>query len=227
MIEFTNVNKKYQNGVTGLHNITLNIEDGEFVFIVGSSGSGKSTFLKMINRQERATSGRIVVNGTDVTRLSRFQTHKLRRKVGVVFQDFKLLPNLTVYQNVAFALEAMGLSTAEVRKKSMQVINQVGLGHKVLVYPNQLSGGEQQRVAIARAIANNPDVIVADEPTGNLDPDNSQQIMAILRQLNKDGKTVLMATHNYDLIYERDCRVISIDRGTISKDEVMGYYEIK
>jgi len=225
MIEFTNVTKKYPNGVIGLRNVNLKIEQGEFVFVIGLSGAGKSSSLKLITRQEGVTSGEIIVDGINITKLNRFTLHKLRRRIGVIYQDFKLLPKLTVYQNVAFALEAIGLPTREVRKKAMYAISLVGLGEKILAYPNQLSGGEQQRVSIARAIANNPDIIIADEPTGNLDPENSRQIMSILRKLNQDGKTIIMATHNYNLIFEKDCRVIKIDQGKIDRDEVKGYYE--
>jgi len=225
MIQFTNVSKMYPNGVMGLHNINLSVEDGEFIFVTGASGAGKSSFLKLMSRQENATSGELVINGTNITKLNRFKLHKLRRKIGVIYQDFKLLPRLTVYQNVAFALEAIGLPTRDVRKKAMYALSLVGLSEKILSYPNQLSGGEQQRVAIARAIANNPDVVIADEPTGNLDPENSKQIMSILKKLNKEGKTIIMATHNYDLIFDKDCRVLKIDQGTIDRDEVMGYYE--
>jgi len=225
MIEFTNVSKKYPNGVTGLHNVNLSIDNGEFVFIIGQSGAGKSSFLKLISRQEKLTSGELVVNGTNVAKLNRFNVYGFRRKIGVIYQDFKLLPKLTVYQNVAFALEAVGLPEREVRQKAMRAISLVGLGEYMLTYPNQLSGGEQQRVAIARAIANEPEIIIADEPTGNLDPENSQQIMTILKKLNKAGKTIVMATHNYDLIDGEDCRVIKVDQGIIDRNEVMGYYE--
>ena len=224
MIEFTNVSKRYPNGVTGIHNLNLTIKRGEFVFIVGRSGAGKSSFLKMISLQEKVSNGKLTIEKNDVASVSRFKSHLYRRKIGVIFQDFKLLPKLTVYQNVAFALESVGLSTKEVRKKAMKVIYLVGLGNKVLSYPNQLSGGEQQRVAIARAIANNPDIIVADEPTGNLDPENSFQVLSILKKLNEEGKTIIMATHNYDLIFDTGCRVIRIDHGTVVQDEVMGYF---
>ena len=227
MIEFMNVSKRYPNGVTGIHNLNLNIDRGEFVFVIGPSGAGKSSFLKMISLQEKVSGGRLIVDQQDITEIKRSKEHLVRRKIGVVFQDFKLLPKLTVYQNVAFALEAVGLSSQEVRRRAMRVIYLVGLGSKVLSYPNQLSGGEQQRVAIARAIANDPDVIIADEPTGNLDPENSFQVLTILKKLNEEGKTIIMATHNYDLIFERDCRVIRIDHGTVVKDEVMGYHAIK
>lgn len=225
MIEFINVNKKYANGVIGLHNININIESGEFVFVIGPSGAGKSSFLKMINRQEQATGGQIIVNGHDVTKLSRFKVPKLRREIGVVFQDFKLLQKLTVYQNVAFALEAIGLPANEVREKAIKAIELVGLKSKMRFYPNQLSGGEQQRIAIARAIANNPAIIIADEPTGNLDPENSEQIVSILKKLNSEGKTIIMATHDHELIFELDCRVLTVDHGTIFSDEVKGYYD--
>ena len=193
MIEFTNVSKKYANGVIGLHNINIQIESGEFLFVIGPSGAGKSSLLKMINRQEKATGGELIVKGVNVTKLNRFKVPKLRRQIGVVFQDFKLLQKMTVYQNVAFALEAIGLPGKEVKEKAIKAIELVGLKNKMRFYPNQLSGGEQQRVAIARAIANNPDIIIADEPTGNLDPENSTQIVNILKKLNKEGKTIIMA----------------------------------
>lgn len=222
MIEFINISKKYANGVMGLHNINIKIEAGEFVFIIGPSGAGKSSFLKMINRQEKSTSGQIMINGKDITKMGRFKVPKLRRHIGVVFQDFKLLNKMTVYQNIAFALEAIGLSDKEVRQKTLEAIELVGLTDKLSFYPNQLSGGEQQRVAIARAIANNPEIIIADEPTGNLDPENSTQIVEILKRLNKAGKTIIMATHDHELIFEHDCRVLTIDHGTIFNDEVRG-----
>lgn len=203
MIEFTNVSKKYANGVIGLHNINIQIESGEFLFVIGPSGAGKSSLLKMINRQEKATGGELIVKGVNVTKLNRFKVPKLRRQIGVVFQDFKLLQKMTVYQNVAFALEAIGLPGKEVKEKAIKAIELVGLKNKMRFYPNQLSGGEQQRVAIARAIANNPDIIIADEPTGNLDPENSTQIVNILKKLNKEGKTIIMATHDHELIFEK------------------------
>ncbi len=224
MIEFINVNKKYVNGVIGLHNINIRIEDGEFLFIIGPSGAGKSTFLKMINRQEKATEGSIVVNNHELTKLKFTQVPKLRREIGVVFQDFKLLNKMTVYQNVAFVLEVIGLPTEQVRQNAIKALARVGLKDKMRYYPNQLSGGEQQRVAIARAIANDPQIIIADEPTGNLDPKTSEQIMDILKQLNDEGKTIIMATHEHRLIFEQNCRVLTIDHGTIFNDEVRGYY---
>ena len=224
MIEFINVSKKYANGVIGLHNINIQIGSGEFLFVIGPSGAGKSSLLKMINRQEKATGGQLVVKGVDITQMSRFKVPQLRRQIGVVFQDFKLLQKMTVYQNVAFALEAIGLPSNEVREKAVAAIELVGLKNKMRFYPNQLSGGQQQRVAIARAIANNPDIIIADEPTGNLDPHNSEQIVNILKKLNAEGKTIIMATHDHELIFEQDCRVITIDHGTIFSDEVRGYY---
>ncbi|MCL1950919.1 MAG: cell division ATP-binding protein FtsE [Turicibacter sp.] len=225
MIEFINVSKRYPNGVAGLRNMNLRVENGEFVFVIGQSGEGKSTLLKLMTRQEIATSGKVIIDDEDIMKISKFKVHLLRRKVGVVFQDFKLLPKMTVFENVAFALEAIGLADSQVKEKTLRVLEMVGLSEKINDYPNQLSGGEQQRVAIARAIANDPPIIIADEPTGNLDPENSSQIMDILRRLNSEGKTIIMATHNYDLIYEKDCRVIQIKQGTIHQDEVRGYYE--
>ena len=220
MIEFINVNKKYANGVLGLQNINTQIEQGEFVFVIGPSGAGKSSFLKMINRQEKASSGQVQVNDANITKMSRRKVSKLRRSMGVIFQDFKLLQKMTVYQNVAFALEVIGLPQKEVREKTIQALEMVGLKEKIKFYPNQLSGGEQQRIAIARAIANNPNIIIADEPTGNLDPENSEQIVSILKELNKQGKTIIMATHDHELIFDNGCRILTIDHGTIFKDEV-------
>ncbi len=231
MIEFINVNKKYANGVLGLQNINTTIEQGEFIFVIGPSGAGKSSFLKMINRQEKASQGQIQVNGKNVTKLSRRKISLLRRSIGVIFQDFKLLQKMTVYQNVAFVLEVIGLPKKEVKEKTIQALKEVkektiqalemvGLSEKLKFYPNQLSGGEQQRVAIARAIANNPNIIIADEPTGNLDPENSEQIVGILKELNSRGKTIIMATHDHELIFSSGCRVLTIDHGTICKDEV-------
>lgn len=227
MIEFNNVSKKYAHQVTGLQEINVNIKEGEFVFVIGPSGAGKSTFLKMINRQERASKGSVKVNGRELTKMSLYRIPKLRREVGVVFQDFKLLEKKTVYQNVAFALEVLGLSAKDVRKQTLEALRLVGLEDKVRSYPNQLSGGEQQRVAIARAIANQPKIIVADEPTGNLDPETSKQILAILKRLNKEGKTIIMATHDHELIFEDGCRVLTVDRGTICKDEERGKVNIE
>lgn len=220
MIEFINVNKKYANGVLGLQNINTQIQQGEFVFVIGPSGAGKSSFLKMINRQEKASSGQVQVNDLNISKMSRGKVSKLRRSIGVIFQDFKLLQKMTVYQNVAFALEVIGLPQKEVTEKTIQALEMVGLKEKIKFYPNQLSGGEQQRIAIARAIANNPNIIIADEPTGNLDPENSAQIVSILKELNKQGKTIIMATHDHELIFESGCRVLTIDHGTIFKDEV-------
>ena len=227
MIEFINVSKNYAHQVTGLNDINIKINEGEFVFIIGPSGAGKSTFLKMINRQERASKGQIIVNGREITKMFRYRIPKLRREVGVVFQDFKLLEKKTVYQNVAFALEVLGLSAKEVRQKTVEALKLVGLEEKLRSYPNQLSGGEQQRVAIARAIVNNPKIIVADEPTGNLDPENSEQIISILRRLNKEGKTIIMATHDHELIFDKGCRVLTVDHGTICKDEERGVVNLE
>ena len=223
MIEFTNVSKKYANGVIGLHNINIQIESGEFLFVIGPSGAGKSSFLKMINCQEKATGGEIKVNGIEITRLSRFKIPKLRRQIGVVFQDFKLLKKMTVYQNVAFALEAIGLPKEEVRQKALDALTLVGLEGKLLFYPNQLSGGEQQRVALARALVNNPSMIIADEPTGNLDPDTAWEIMTLLNEINMRGTTVVVATHAKDIVDKMNKRVIEIQSGNIIRDEKGGY----
>lgn len=220
MIEFVNVNKKYANGVLGLQNINTQIEQGEFVFVIGPSGAGKSSFLKMINRQEKASQGQILINGENITKMRRGKVSKLRRSIGVIFQDFKLLHKMTVYQNVSFALEMIGLPQKEVREKTIHALEMVGLKEKIKFYPNQLSGGEQQRVAIARAIANNPNIILADEPTGNLDNETSEQIVSILKELNQQGKTIIMATHDHELIFNQGCRILTVNHGTICKDEV-------
>ena len=220
MIEFVNVNKKYANGVLGLQNINTQIEQGEFVFVIGPSGAGKSSFVKMINRQEKASQGQILINGENITKMRRGKVSKLRRSIGVIFQDFKLLHKMTVYQNVSFALEMIGLPQKEVREKTIHALEMVGLKEKIKFYPNQLSGGEQQRVAIARAIANNPNIILADEPTGNLDNETSEQIVSILKELNQQGKTIIMATHDHELIFNQGCRILTVNHGTICKDEV-------
>lgn len=224
MIEMKDVYKKYPNGVIASNGISVKINKGEFVYVVGPSGAGKSTFIKLMYREERATSGSIIVNDTDVTALRDQKVPLLRRQLGVVFQDFKLLPRLTVYENIAFALEVIEEQPTIVKERVMQVIAKVGLAKKAQHFPHELSGGEQQRVAIARAIVNKPAVVIADEPTGNLDPDTAWGIMDIFHDINQDGTTIVMATHNKDIVNSLRRRVIAIDGGEIVRDEYGGDY---
>lgn len=224
MIEMMNVSKKYPNGITAINNLSVQIDSGEFVYIVGPSGAGKSTFIKMMYREEQASSGRIKVGKYDLMKIKHRDIPFLRRYVGVVFQDFKLLPRLTVFENIAYAMEVIEKSPKEIERRVNEVLELVGLKHKVRMFPNELSGGEQQRVAIARAIVNTPGVLIADEPTGNLDPDTSMEIMEILQQINAQGTTVLMATHNSHIVNEMKHRVIAIENGRIVRDQQEGEY---
>ncbi len=224
MIEFSNVTKRYDNGVMALNNVNIKIEKGEFVFIVGPSGAGKSTFIKSILKEVNVTTGKIWVDDVNITRLHRRRVPYLRRKVGVVFQDFRLLPNKTVYENIAFAMEILGTPQRTIRKQVPMILSLVGLSGKGNVYPNQLSGGEQQRVSIARAMINNPPILIADEPTGNLDPDTSWEIMKILRTINRRGTTILMATHDKEIVDIMKKRVIALERGEIARDDKVGVY---
>ena len=220
LINLKGVNKKYKNGVTAIYDLDLKIRKGEFVFIIGGSGSGKSTLIKMLYREERPTKGQILVAGVDVARLWNSRVYKLRRRLGIVFQDYRLLPKLTVYENVAFALEVIGDKSKDIRVKTLRALELVGLKGKVRNYPDQLSGGEQQRVAIARAIVNNPKLILCDEPTGNLDPNLSLEIVKVLDEINKTtGTTVIMATHDEKIVNKFKKRVIAIKQGRIVKDE--------
>ena len=226
LIEFRNVYKRYQNGVSALCDVNLEISKGEFVFIIGESGSGKSTIIKLLYRQERPTSGEVYVGGINVARLRNGKVYKLRRKLGVVFQDYKLLPKLTVYENVAFALEIYGLKKSEVRKRTLEAIEQVGLKDKLRSFPDELSGGEQQRVSIARAIVNNPKVLICDEPTGNLDPKTSMEVMKVIESINNDlGTTVIMATHDEKIVNRMKKRVIVMDKGLVADDTMKGKYK--
>jgi len=226
LIEVKNVHKRYNNGVTALCDVSLEISKGEFVFIIGASGSGKSTFIKLLYRQEKPTKGDVFVGGINVSKLKNRKVYKLRRKLGIVFQDYKLLPKMTVYENVAFALEVYGLKEGEIRKRTLKAIEQVGLKDKLRSYPDQLSGGEQQRVSIARAIVNNPKVLICDEPTGNLDPETSMEIMKVINSINIDlGTTVIMATHDKEIVNKMKKRVIVIDKGMIAKDSMKGKYK--
>lgn len=221
----TGVSKVYPNGAVALADVNLDIGKGDFVFIVGPSGAGKSTLIKLIMREELPTSGCISVNGYDVCALTPREVPYLRRSLGIVFQDFRLLPNKTVWDNVAFAMQVVEAPRREILKRVGHVLELVGLRHKARVYPRELSGGEQQRVAIARAIVNTPAVIIADEPTGNLDPDTSWEIMKIFDRINKQGTTVVMATHDKPIVDAMRRRVIAIERGTIVRDQCKGCYE--
>lgn len=225
LIRVINVEKQYKNGVTALYNLNLSIKKGDFVFVIGASGSGKSTLIKMMYREERPTRGKMIIGGIDVAKLRNGKVYKLRRKLGVVFQDYKLLPKLNVYENVAFALEVIGMSKDEIRKRVIKVLKLVGLKEKIKSYPNQLSGGEQQRVAIARAIVNDPKLLICDEPTGNLDPVTSLEIMSVLDNVNKKlGTTIVMATHDREIVNKMKKRVILLDKGQLVKDYIEGTF---
>ena len=218
MIEFQNVSKTYPNGTHALQNVSLSIEKGEFVFIVGASGAGKSTFLKLIMHEETPTSGEIIINGNKLSKLRRRDVPYLRRHMGIVFQDFRLIEKMTVFDNVAFAMRAVGESTATIKKRVPYVLSLVGLKDKMKNKPSELSGGEQQRVSLARALVNNPEIIVADEPTGNVDPELSHEIIELLNEINGMGTTVLVVTHEHELVREFHQRVITIDRGRVVGD---------
>nr|WP_222927772.1 cell division ATP-binding protein FtsE [Biomaibacter acetigenes] len=218
------VSKVYPGGLTALKDINLKISRGEFVFIVGPSGAGKSTFIKLLFREELPTKGQIFFNGKNITRMRNRDIPFLRRRIGIVFQDFRLLPEKTAYENVAFAMEVVEASGKEIRKKVPQVLERVGLSHKADAKPSELSGGEQQRVALARALVNEPDVLVADEPTGNLDPDTSWDIMKLLSDINKRGTTVVVATHARELVNAMRKRVLQLDKGRLVRDEERGVY---
>ncbi|MCX7923130.1 MAG: cell division ATP-binding protein FtsE [Clostridia bacterium] len=224
MVEFRNVMKKYSNGTVALKGVNLRINKGEFVFIVGSSGSGKSTLMKMVLKEENPTEGDVYVNGYHVSSMDRRQVPYLRRSLGTVFQDFRLLPNKTVYENVAFAMQITEALPKEIRRQVPMSLALVGLSKKANVYPNQLSGGEQQRVAIARALVNNPALLIADEPTGNLDPENSWEIMKLLSEVNHRGTTVIIATHEKIIVDTMKKRVVAIDKGIIVRDQQKGLY---
>jgi cell division transport system ATP-binding protein len=226
VIRFENVSKTYKNGSPALKDISLDIEKGEFVFLVGASGSGKTTFLRLLLREELPDKGRILEAGRDLTELSKFRVPFLRRNIGCVFQDFRLLPNKTVFENVAFALEVIGRPRSTVESQVPQILDLVGLTDKSKSLPGELSGGEQQRVAVARAFVNRPLILLADEPTGNLDPSNSESIMALLERINRTGTTVVMATHDKALVDRMRRRVIELDKGEMIRDQVRGVYGI-
>ena len=222
IIEFRGVSKTYQTGTHALDDVNIKINNGEFVFVVGSSGAGKSTFMKLIMREEKANTGKIVVNGFDLTNMKRKDVPMLRRTMGIVFQDFRLIPNMTVFDNVAFAMHVVGADGRDIRKEVSKALAKVGLGHKARALPNQLSGGEQQRVGLARALVNSPDLIIADEPTGNVDPNMSYEIVSLLTEINKKGTTILMVTHDHNLVRDFQHRVIMLDSGKIIADNVGG-----
>ena len=224
MIEFTNVVKSYTVGNKALNGVSMQIEDGEFVFLVGPSGSGKSTIIKMITGELRPTSGSVHVNGYSLEHIRKREIPYLRRTVGVVFQDFRLIPNMTVYENVAFAMRVIGAREREIKERVPYVLELVGMNDKSRRHPTELSGGEQQRLAIARALVNNPSTIIADEPTGNLDPARSLEIMTLLQEINNLGTTVLVVTHEMDLVERFAKRVIAIDEGKVISDGLDGNY---
>jgi len=227
LISINNVSKIYPNGTVALNGINIEIHKGEFVFFVGSSGAGKSTLVKMLLKEENPTSGSISVDGVVINSLKRRQIPYYRRKLGVVFQDFRLLPDKTVAENIAFAMHVVEASRREIARQVPRVLSVVGLGDKANVFPGQLSGGEQQRVSLARAIVNNPSLLIADEPTGNLDPDTAWEIMKLLKEINQRGTTVIMATHARDIVNYMRQRVVTLERGRIVRDQERGGYGIE
>jgi cell division transport system ATP-binding protein len=224
LIEMHDVWKVYPNGVEALRGIDVKIDPGEFIYIVGPSGAGKSSFIKLMYREEKPTQGVVLINGVNVKRVRDWKIPYVRRKIGVVFQDFKLLPNMTSYENVTFAMEAVETPKRKIKPRVEEVLELVGLRERMHALPSQLSGGEQQRVAIARAIVNHPNFVIADEPTGNLDPENSWDIMYLLEEINNRGTTVVMATHNKEIVNTLRQRVIAIEQGVIVRDELGGEY---
>jgi len=224
LVEFRNVTKRYSNGTLALKNISLKIDKGEFVFVIGPSGSGKSTLLKLIMKEEVPTEGDVFVNGYEVSAMDAYDVPYLRRSLGIVFQDFRLLPNKTVYENVAFAMQITEALPKEIRRQVPMALALVGLSKKANAYPAQLSGGEQQRVALARALVNNPPLLIADEPTGNLDPETSMEIMRLLCEINHRGTTVIVATHEKSIVDMLKKRVIALDKGVLARDQQKGIY---
>ncbi len=222
MVELKNVSVTYSTGVDALNNVSLRINDGDFAFVVGSSGAGKSTLIKLILKEIDATSGVVMVNGCNLTKLRKKKIPEFRRTIGFVFQDFRLIPTMTVYENIAFVLRVIDAPRKYIRKRVPYVISLVGLQEKANAYPNQLSGGEQQRVAIARALVNDPQLIIADEPTGNIDPELSYEIVELLKGINECGTTILMVTHEHDLVRHFGGRIININSGEVVFDEVIG-----
>lgn len=226
-IEFKDTYKVYKNGVTALAGVNLRIKKGDFVFVIGHTASGKSTLIKLLYREEKPTKGNVTVGGVNVVKLRNSKIYKLRRKIGIVFQDYKLLPKLTAYENVAYPLESYGLSSKEIRPLVLSALEQVGLSDKTRSFPHELSGGEQQRVCIARAIVNKPKLLLCDEPTGNLDPDTSKEIMDVIDKINKElGTTVVMATHDKDIVNRMKKRVVVVKDGIIDGDYLKGSYKV-
>jgi len=225
MIEFINAVKTYENAAIGLAGVDLTIDKGEFAFVVGSSGSGKTSLIRLLLKETELTSGKIFVDGQDISKITRKQLPYYRRKMGVVFQDFRLLKDKTVFENVAYAMQIVEASNREIRRAVPQVLSLVGLARKAKAYPNQLSGGEQQRTALARAIVNRPPLLIADEPTGNLDPDTAWEIMTLLEEINDRGTTVVVATHASDIVDDMQKRVITIKTGEITRDIERGGYD--
>lgn len=224
MIQMKNVMKRYDNGVIAIKGLSITVEPGEFVYVIGPSGAGKSTFIKLLYHELTPTEGTITVGKFESTSIKSKDVPYLRREIGIVFQDFKLLPRLTVYENVAYAMQVIETPYEKIKPRVLEVLKEVGLEQKLRRFPNELSGGEQQRVSIARAIVNKPDVVIADEPTGNLDPDTSDGIMDIMERINADGTTVIMATHNRDIVNSRPHRLIEIAGGRLVRDEEGGTY---
>ena len=223
MIKLEHVSKSYTAGIPALNDVSLDIEEGEFVFIVGDSGSGKSTLIKLLLKELEPTEGTITINNKKLNKIKRRQIPKFRRNIGVVFQDFRLLPDRTVYENIAFAMRVVEASTKDIKIRVPELLSMVGLANKERAYPRELSGGEQQRVALARALANRPAMILADEPTGNLDPVNSNEIMKLLERINERGTTVMVVTHNRDIVNQMQRRVITLKHGVLISDEKGGY----
>lgn len=224
MIQLKNISKKFSNGHVALNDLSLNIENGEFVFLVGTSGAGKSTIIKLMMKELEIDSGKLFIDDKDITKLKRSQIPNLRRNMGVVFQDFRLLQDKTVYENVAFAMEVVEASQKEIRRHVPMMLSMVGLSKKSKQFPHQLSGGEQQRVSIARAMVNSPSILVADEPTGNLDPEMSWEIMKLFNEINQRGTTILMATHDLTIVDRMKKRVVEISDGNVVRDEKRGGY---
>lgn len=224
MLKMTDVSKVYPGGSVALQKVNIHIEPGEFVFVVGPSGAGKSTFIKMLFREVLPTTGSIFVNGVDILSLTPKEIPYMRRQLGIIFQDYRLLPDRTVYENVAFAMEVIETPHRKIKRKVLNVLDLVGLRHRCDAYPNELSGGEQQRIAIARAIVNDPIMVIADEPTGNLDPETSWDIMEIFKEINAEGTTIVMATHDKEIVDAMGKRVIAIEDGKIVRDEASGVY---
>ena len=224
MIKLEHVSKSYSAGVPALNDVNLEIEDGEFVFVVGDSGSGKSTLIKLLLKELEPTEGSIIINGKNLKKIKRRNIPKFRRNIGVVFQDFRLLKDRNVYENIAFAQKVIGEPTSKIRKRVQMMLSMVGLAHKYRAYPNEISGGEQQRVAIARALVNEPSILLADEPTGNLDSNNAWEIMKLLEEINQRGTTVIVVTHNLEIVKVMKKRVITIKKGIVVSDNKRGGY---